>query len=629
MKAQSKTFILFIISFFIVFYSCEYVSDDVYNVDIKQKSDSIDININLANVNPNDTIIIYERTKLYYRVDSKGKNILKNVISIDSEFEYVEDYIVLYPKAYDNSVHKLTVDVELKSHTGSISDLLGYEKYVGKYEYYVKFIKLTEEFEVNLQGGFSEEGFLKLHWEKPILDNAYILKYTLSFLNDVKGEYDQIEIADPDITSFIDRSYFWGHRTYTLSVEYKNKDVNYINSETFYFIPKYKELEDPVFKYEIIDNETMRVYWDLTNYNCKYLLIDANGEQNQLAYNQKSIVIQRFRFPADANRFTFYMLPYDLPYEQYDKGIAIGVNLSYAEGQMTAPLALNMKKNEYYFYDHFGQLIVYNISNFSLKKRYTLPEINGYNKTAIASNETTSQIAIYKYTWPTPTSTYNIYIYSNNRYEEPFVLADKLIEDNLYLTDNYRLFFTELEFNSDLTELINKCYAYNSQNGDLIYSIELMGRESNISISRDGKYLSEVYKGHLKIYELRESSAQLIYNYTNDNYRYSLCQFSSVNPHELLLGGGDNFLVFDIPSLTQKVNVKGDFVAQDPVNGNMVILDKDYTENFIANIYDKDLSRIMGRLPLNKFDGSWYFLNNRLIYADFQTYYIDLTNYIK
>ena len=61
----------------------------------------------------------------------------------------------------------------------------------------------------------------------------------------------------------------------------------------------------------------------------------------------------------------------------------------------------------------------------------------------------------------------------------------------------------------------------------------------------------------------------------------------------------------------------------------MVILDKDYTVNFTANIYNKDLSKIMGRLPLNKFDGPWRLLNNRLLYGYFTSSYIDITNYIK
>lgn len=627
MKAQTKA-LLFIISFCVCFFSCEYSNDDIYYVDIKQKSDTIDLDINLANVNPKDTIIIYRSTKLYYKIDSKGKKILKNTITIDAEFEQQEDYIIIHPPKYDNSIHKLNVDIELKSHTGSISDLLGYEKYIGKYEYYVKFVKLEESFDVNLREEISADGFLTLKWEKPVLDNADIQKYSLSFWNDVKGVNEQIEITDPNITSFTDRDYVWGHRTYSLYVQYKNKDIDYVNSGAFFLTPKYKELEDPTFKYEILDNESMRVSWDITNYKCKYLIIDANGTQTKLTGEQKSIVMQRFRFPSDGNRFRFILLPYDLLYEEYTKGIEIGVDTWYAQTQMNPPLVWNRNRGEYYSCDNFGKFSVYS-NNFGLKGSYTLPDADGFGGKIIALNEKTSQLAIYKKL--SMFNLYNVYIYNyrNGKYENPLLLKDKVVQSNMYLSDNNRIYFRELNFNDDVTELINKCYVYNSINGSFIYSLELMDRDSEISVSSDGKYMCDVYKGHLKIYELEDSSAKLIYEYTNNSYRYSLYTFSPINVHELFLGGDNNFTILDVTSLTQKVSIKGSFVSQDPITGNMVILDKDYSSNFIANIYNKDASMIIGRLPLNKMDGSWALFNNRLVYSYFGTSYIDITNYIK
>ena len=628
MKTLTKT-ILFLIPLLICFYSCEYDNNDVYFVDLKPKSDSISLDINLANANPRDTILIYQKTRLYYKIDFKGQTVLKNTISIDTEFELEGDYLILYPKKFDNSIHKLTVDVELKSNTGSIGDLLGYEKYIGKYEFYVKFVKLTEDFKVNFQGEINNDGFLELKWEKPVLDNADIQKYTISYWNNIKGITERIEITDPNITNFVDRNYIWGHLTYSLSVYYKNKDVDYTNSGTFFFTPQYKELDNPTFEYKILDNESMRVSWNITDYRCKYLIIDANGTKTQLDTDEKSVVMQRFRFPSDGDRFRFFMLPYDLSYDQYNKGVQIGVDTWYAQTEMDSPLVWNRNKGEYYNCNSFGVLTAYDISNFRRRASYTLPEVDGFKGQIIALNEKTSQLAIYKTL--SMFNKYDVYIYNYNynKYEKPLLLKDKIVQGNMYLSDNNRIYFRELVFNDAATELVNKCYAYNSLDGSLIYSFELMDRYSEITVSSDGKYLCDVYKGYLKIYELKDTSAKLIYEYTNTSFRYSLFRFSSANSNELFLGGDNNFVIFDIASLTQKTSIKGRFVAEDPITGNMVILDKDYTVNFTANIYNKDLSKIMGRLPLNKFDGPWRLLNNRLLYGYFTSSYIDITNYIK
>ena len=188
-----------------ILYSCEYSNNIVHTNNISPPDKDFYAEINLSHVQPNCTLYIYEPTVLTFAIDPKGHEIVHQTITIDAESTISDNRIYLYPLK-DNSVRKLVFDLELKTNTGSIAEYLGYEKYTGRYEYNVKFVKLEEEFDVNFRGGKSDEGYLELEWDEPILENASIQKYELLFFEETTNEEKRYVITDPSQTHYIDEN---------------------------------------------------------------------------------------------------------------------------------------------------------------------------------------------------------------------------------------------------------------------------------------------------------------------------------------------------------------------------------------------------------------------------------------
>lgn len=629
-NTNSLRYILFI---FLVFTACEYSNDPIFEENITPPTKEVELDIELSHVLPNNMIYIYQYTELTYSIDTKGKDILDFKISIDADAEIRENKIRLYPLA-DNSVRKLTFDIQLKTHTGSIADILGYEKYIGKYEYDVKFVKLEENFDLNLKGRRSNEGYLELHWDEPLFDNATLEKYELIFVDDITKETTTHTITNSKQTSFIDKNYTWGHKTYELYAYYKNNDVDHKSIIVDYFTPEYYGFSEPKFNYEYIDNEWMNVTWEYTGYKCKYLIIDADGTKTKCDENQRKIKMQRFRFPSDADRFKLYILPYSLPYEEYLKGHLIEADMVWNDGRYKdtpLPKAWNLLKNEYY-YLYRDELEVYSTLSFTKKRDQILREIGYFDRMNMSVSQKTSQIAIYIYKFPTPEQKSDIYIYSDNTFTNPTKLENtNNTGGQLFLTDNYTLLYRKI-FRASDADMQAFCVMTNSRTGEIIQLHPLEKEDSKITVSSDGNYMCEYHKGQIWIYKIEGINFTLIYSYTNPKYGYDVCQFSNTNPSELILSGSNETQIFDIETLDVKFQTKGLFITQDPVTGNFACLDEHFSTNSILNIYSNDLSKVLTRIPFKHYTGAYLLLNNRLMHSEWAGgvgFYLDISDYIK
>ncbi len=93
----------------------------------------------------------------------------------------------------------------------------------------------------------------------------------------------------------------------------------------------------------------------------------------------------------------------------------------------------------------------------------------------------------------------------------------------------------------------------------------------------------------------------------------------------MILGGDIETAIFDVESLTNKNSIKGKFLYQDPITGNIACMDEHYNQNFLLNIYDKTLSQKLIRVPFNYYtSGNNSFFNNRLFFNDVLAYRLDL-----
>lgn len=623
--------------FFHLFYSCEYDKDFIYTNEITPPEDDFKVEINLSDVKPNSTLFIYQYTKVSFAIDTKGHEVLNQTITIDADAYIDNNSIYLYP-LNDNSVRKLVFDIELKTNTGSIAEKLGYEKYVGRYEYDVKFVKLEEDFTIDFQGGVSDEGYLQLQWNEPEFDNATFQKYELTFFNSITDKQETYIITDPKQTGFIDKNYVWGYRAYQLTVHYKNNDVNYTSARESYFTPAYYGSGGATkFSYQYIDHEWMNVSWEYTGYKCKYLLeVDGDGTKIECDENKRNAKIQRFRFPIDPQRFKLYVIPYHLPYEEYKKCPFIAADYK-SEDEcyvvIKPPMAWNLERDEYYFMED-GLLNIYSVSNFKKKRDLLLRPVytlDPSDRIILSATPLTSQIAIYKHTYGAPRPFYEIYIYNVNNFEDP--LPVKILnpwEVNIFIADNSRLFFRDGVIDDNGYYLYSSLFVADSKTGEIVAEKKMVEGYAKIVGSYDGKYICEYYEDGYRIYKFENDVFIPLYSYHNTEYSYEICQFSYTNPNELILSGGNETIVFDVSILRKKYKVGGLFIVQDPITGNYACLDEFYNENSLLAIYDNTFDRILTRIPFSQYKYPHYFMKNRLIiYGAGYSAALDLTDYIK
>lgn len=614
-----------------ILYSCEYSNNIVHTNNISPPDKDFYAEINLSHVQPNCTLYIYEPTVLTFAIDPKGHEIVHQTITIDAESTISDNRIYLYPLK-DNSVRKLVFDLELKTNTGSIAENLGYEKYTGRYEYNVKFVKLEEEFDVNFRGGKSDEGYLELEWDEPILENASIQKYELLFFEETTNEEKRYVITDPSQTHYIDENYVWGYRNYKLSVYYSNSDVDYESYKSSYFTPSYYGAGgETLFSYQYIDHEWMNVSWAYTGYKCKYLLVDANGTQSEWDENHRTVKMQRFRFPVDPERFKLYILPYHLPIEEYEKCSFIAADIVWNDGRYVAidrPMAWNREKDEYY-YMYNGEMKVHSMTDFSLKNEYFLRIFTLYDQMNISSSSTTSQVALYKHLYPIQYPINEIYIYDSSDFVQTLKLENvNRFTDQIRITDNFRLFYKDIVTDPEATGGEASIVVCDSRSGSIMTRRKLMGKDARFTVSNDGKYICEYYEENLHIYRLDNDVIIPVYSYRNLQYTYKTCQFSHINSSELIISGGNETILFDVVLLREKYKIEGQFIVQDAKNGYLACLDELYHENSILNIFDMRLEKVLTRIPFILYDGPYYLLNNMLFFQSSGTTALDISTYL-
>ena len=621
-----------ILLFFLqILYSCEYSNNLVYTNNISPPDKDFIAGINLSHVQPNCTIYIYEPTMLTFAIDTKGHDILNQTITIDAEATISDNGIYLYP-LNDNSVRKLVFDLELKTNTGSVAENLGYEKYVGRYEYYVKFVKLEEAFDLNFRGGKSEDGFLQLEWDEPALDNASVQKYELVFFDAIAGKEKRIVITDPKETHYIDEDYVWGYQNYQLSVFYTNNDVDYESYMRSYFTPAYFGSEgETLFSYQYIDNEWMNVSWAYTGYRCKYLIVDANGSKSEWDEDHRTAKMQRFRFPVDPERFKLYILPYHLPIDAYEKCPFVAADIVWNDGRYEAidrPMAWNLEKDEYY-YMYNGEMKVHSIADFTLKNEFFLRSFTFYDQMHMSSSSATSQVALYKHLYPIQYPINEIYIYDSGDFEHPVMLENvNQYAEKIHLTDNFRLFYKDFLMEPSGTEGGASIVVCDSRTGSILTKRKMMRNDAHFTVSDDGRYICEYYEDSLHIYRLENDAIIPVYSYRNLQYPYKTCQFSHNNSTDLIVSGGNETILFDMNSLSEKFKIEGLFIVQDPKTGNLACLDELYGENSILNIYDKRLDKVLTRIPFIQYDGPYYLLNNMLFFQSSGTTALDISTYL-
>lgn len=228
--------VLTLIVFLSFFYSCEYETKQDYFVNLTKPSEDVKATINLQNVPENETIYIYTATSMGYNVDTDDRRLLDISFTLDDRVIASQANIIyISPYSFDDKDHILKVKISLSSNTGSLAEKLYLEQYTGEFSYKVKFVKT--DLKLNISQQTTEDGSLKLIWNKPELQQTPIDKYVISYYDSESQTTKEFEVKDN--TFFVDDTYIYGFREYIIKTYFED---NKIQPWIDYFIAEYKEL---------------------------------------------------------------------------------------------------------------------------------------------------------------------------------------------------------------------------------------------------------------------------------------------------------------------------------------------------------------------------------------------------
>lgn len=599
------------------FLSCQFDSDNIHFVEIEKPEQTAVIGIDLAGVTPEGTIYLYTGTKLYYSLYTSGKDLLDISFNLDGETVNSQGgYFLLDPANLSEGDHPLSVDIKVKTGSGSVAELLGAEYYQGKYAFTVKVVK-NADLALTISHKKNTEGYLELNWDNPNLDKLNVDYYIIHFEDAYSGGRQSIRISNPGQRSYIDKSFVYGARVYDIETVFKNNSID--PWVTQYSVNSAEITEKDVF-FESITSEKTKVTWKANEYKCKCILKTPDNEVIFVPDGQSYAEIATPAFPAGNGYYSLYILPDYTLNEEYIRLYP----------------SVYIYKNSYPLLSEYGassfaydirKKLLYTTSGYYIIS-YDATTMRELTQLKTASDNTFTQISCSSITSKMAVNIgSDIYIYKDNTFENPVYFFGKAIPYNssyniFYLTDNDLIVAGMSSTNDGYVDV------YKATNGNWLYTIPLKEYYSKVTISPDGKYLCDYGSQKYWIYELGAKEAKEIHHAENKYLVFNNCFFNPTKPHQLVMTGYDRLYTIDVPSFNESEMKALSYVCNDPFTGNFIFSDKNYSDNRMMNIMSPDMKTTLLKVKTNY---PYIKLYNNFMVSTFYSpsYYYDLTNYLK
>lgn len=298
-------------------FGCDYETDKDYFVEKDKPSSGTHLNINIRDVGQDGIIYIYTTTTLDYSIEAGNQQLLEVSFLLDGQnVSAYNNMIILTPTSEDEKEHALKVIVKLKSNTGSLADRLYLEKYTGEFSYKVRFLKA--DFKLNISQEIVSDGYLKLSWDDPALEQTPVEKYNISYYDIVSGKEKSYDIENPQNTFFIDDDYIYGLREYRIKTYFKN---NKIQPWTDFFIADYEVLTADNIGLNLRQQRSsegfLELIWDKPNvrkmpvvgYRIEYYDEQLGGLQTKdiSEFEPKSFIDENYAYGDREYRFTVFL----------------------------------------------------------------------------------------------------------------------------------------------------------------------------------------------------------------------------------------------------------------------------------------------------------------------------------
>ena len=535
--------------------ACEYDPSGNDFLDFAPPEDYIPIEISLNDVNPSDTIYLYQNTTISIKINSP-MDLQQALVLLDGrEYKYMwSDSLgfIFYPEQVDEGVHKLTVDAIFTSGTGSLAEMMGLEGCTGELSWNIRVIhNPQDQFEVEYR--INEEGFLELFWDNVIPDN-YIESYTIH--SGLTQETD-ITINDAKQKSFIDYGYVCEYAFY--EVKTTLKDGNIFRQTLSIDWPT------PSVYFEDLGLDSLRVYWDKPFANGRFNLIEDDTTIASEIYDTTITVSHIF---GKYRKFSLEIRPQNAEYDNNHNSFE-------AWGRFCLGTSLGLPNWELYAYNLTDNILyTRKYNNLVAFDAATLQEINtvsimgnpwGFTyggKIASAPHNSTVAAMTGEETW----------IFEDSRFINPIIISPLRGDVNTRLsalTSNDRFFVVE--------QNSNVCKIFNSLTGEKIFELPFTYKTSYTfpdfaTVSENGQFFCASSENGIEIFEINGTATNLLYT---DTRQYKGAMFVPSHPDKLLLRVGSNIELRQIPDFnviqTLDVSENGGFLCNiDPASMNLL-----------------------------------------------------------
>jgi hypothetical protein len=549
---RSKCFILFF-NIALILWGCKYQLDKESFTEVTPPSGTRDFDINL--IPENDTINIFSPTEIVYNLNTFELEIHYAEFILESDtFKIFNNTGSIYvdPLDYIPGYHTLSLKLYTNSGSGSVADQMGFEGYYVEKNWVVT-TDYREAPELTPVISTTDDGVLKFSWPKCEQYNfiAYNLHATL------EERYINISITDPDKTYYIDSLFVGGDISVCVTCYVENYYSQCESVQQF--------IETPKLYFEELGLDSLRIYWDMSEYNAKYRL--SWGNTNKEYFNNRADTSYTIEQPGLGEYTTFQLCVVSQYTDTWPETYCYVYDTKhYYLGQMICTMwpEFGYNQMEKVFYDN-------NYSNFECRDN-TLSLIN-----SIHIDDLQYEALISCPTNSTKVSTVSqdhFYIYENKQFGSPNIidlenngLNHFLLTDNDIIAYSYSGKYIQKDVNThnNITDIDIPDYP--------IYS-----KWACITTSRNGDYACVVTRNGIRLFHIVGGTVNEVFN---DTRSYRSAYFNPNNPSQLLLTlNDDNNLEIRNPvdfSLTELIETPTLQVIEniDPETGYILLTDYD------------------------------------------------------
>lgn len=512
MNNRNTILLLTILSLFV---ACEYDPTGDNFVELNPPEEYIQIDISLNDVNPSDTIYLYQNTSFTIKTSSPKDLLEAKVLLDDKEYKNFSGNMLTFdmsPDQLTDGVHKLTVNSIFSSGTGSLADKMGLEGYLGEVSWNIHVIRDPQKYFV-VGYRINKDGFLEISW-KNVIPESLISYYTVhaGFTHS-----SDIIINDASQKTFVDSGYVCGQASYQVTTHFKD-GLSFIQRVSF-------DKPAPVISFEDLGLDNLRVFWDHPFANGRFILKEGNTTIASGIHDTTIIIPQVF---GQIRQFTLETRPQNAGYDNIhnkftDYGsFCLGTSLELPNFPL---YAYNITDNIIYS-SKYDNLVAFDASTLQVKSTVS---IDGHpwgliygGKIAAAPHNSTVAAMTGEETW----------IFTDSRFINPVIIPS--LPGDIHtrlsaLTSDDRFFVVQGG--------TNVCNVFNSLTGEKIFEIPftyntIYDIPDFVTVSDNGKYFCAPSENGIEVFEINGTTPTLLYT---DTRIYKGAMFVPSKPDQLLL----------------------------------------------------------------------------------------------